>query len=365
MNEITMSDAVEIVDPKLRALAQRVAKEMELAVEKVAANHKDNAKFPLPANANSTERVLASRFSQLPQVIKEVAATKAISRINAPKAVREGHFGDLTAVNLSNPASVDEQARALSFPTALKLPASHLQNLPELHGPVLMSHFDPVNRVETGGSRASAQALKKLELRVHNVKCIDETGGWLAERAGDDEIKLGGTTVDATGNTKNVAAFMVRNDFDDGEQKVYSPAKQFTEFNLTEGNTFPKSYFVTLVLAEVDMGGISEFLNKLLGIVKEKVKNALIAAGVSLGGVIGGPLGAAIGAMVGYVVDRVFESFKAIWDDDVFKPVTVSVNIPSATTLFPGGRMDSPEAMVNFSGHDGKYQLIYDWRVMA
>ena len=75
---------------------------------------------------------------------------------------------------------------------------------------------------------------------------------------------MGGTTVDETGDTKKVPQFTVRNDFDDGEQKVYSPPKQFTWFSLTEGATWPKSYFVTLVLAEVDMGGLAEFLNQLL-----------------------------------------------------------------------------------------------------
>ncbi|MBD0378348.1 MAG: hypothetical protein ICV51_22305, partial [Flavisolibacter sp.] len=50
MKQITMSDSVEIVDPKLRALVQRIVKKIELATDKVAANSQDPKKFPLSPN---------------------------------------------------------------------------------------------------------------------------------------------------------------------------------------------------------------------------------------------------------------------------------------------------------------------------
>lgn len=100
-------------------------------------------------------------------------------------------------------------------------------------------------------------------------------------------------TVDETGDTKKVSEVMVHDDFDDGEQKVYSPPKRFTMFSLQEGgNVWPKSYFVTLVLAEKDMGGLADYLNRVLDAVKSEVASAL---GAAIGGVIGssgGPLAA-------------------------------------------------------------------------
>jgi hypothetical protein len=122
---------------------------------------------------------------------------------------------------------------------------------------------------------------------------------------------------------------------------------------------------VTLVLAEVDMGGLPDFLNQLLNWVKAKVTAALAAA---LGGAIGasgGPVGAIIGAAVGVVVGLVFDLFKSIWEDDIFKPATVSVNIPSLNARWAGGKTDSPEGVITYTGHGGKYQVVYDWRLFA
>jgi hypothetical protein len=98
--------------------------------------------------------------------------------------------------------------------------------------------------------------------------------------------------------------------------------------------------------------------------VKGKVITALTTA---IGGLIGtslGPLGSLIGAAVGAAVGLVFELFKSIWEDDVFKPVTASVNIPSLTARWDG-KTDSPEGVATFTGHGGKYQVVYDWRLLA
>jgi hypothetical protein len=71
----------------------------------------------------------------------------------------------------------------------------------------------------------------KLERRIQKVHCVDETN---PEFWGDDEIALGGESVDESGDVKKISPFTVRNDFDDNEQRVYTPPKRFTEFNLRE-----------------------------------------------------------------------------------------------------------------------------------
>lgn len=359
MAEITMSNEVEIADPKLRAIVVRVAREAQLAIEKVAANHKQKATFPIATNPKSIEQILSSRFQVLPSVTKDIAATKALHNINVPAAVRTARFGDLAKVDLTKATSVDEQSQALPFPAALKFPASHLKTLTNLHGQVMVQN--PI----TNGGMTPQQTTDKLELRIHRVKCLDETDGFLGSEAGDDEIDLGGSTVDESGDTKKVSAFRVGSDFDDGEQKTYSPVKRFTWFNMNEGTAFPKSYFVTLVMAEADMGGLPDFLNQLLTWVKSKVTAALAAAIGGAIGASGGPIGAIIGAAVGAVVGLVFDLFKSIWEDDIFKPATVSVNIPSLNARWPGGKTDSPEGVITYTGHGGKYQLTYDWRMFA
>lgn len=76
---------------------------------------------------------------------------------------------------------------------------------------------------------------------------------------------------------KKVAKFNVGGGFDDGDTKNY-PAPNYKEFaNIDFGtdNIWPKYLNATLVLAEVDMGGLADFLTKLVNKVTEYVKNTL------------------------------------------------------------------------------------------
>jgi hypothetical protein len=353
MAEITMSEVTELTDPKIRKIALRIAKEAELAIEKVAANHTQAAKFPIASNAESFETTLKTRFETLPQSTKQAASIKAVARVQTPPVVRTRHFGDLAGVDLSSDTSIDEQVKAIALPAPLKFSATELSAFTK------RQDGTPAASV----AEAAQPTTNKLELRIHKVKCVDETNGFLGSEAGDDEIDLAGSTVDETGDVKKVAAFRVGSNFDDGEQKSYSPPKRFTTFSLTEGNAFPKSYFVTLVLSEADMGGLPAFMDKLVGLVKEKVKASLIAAGVAIGS-SGGPVGALIGAAVGFIVDRIFALLAQIWNDDIFTPRTLRVNIPSLSARW-GGKTDSPEGTLTYSGHGGTYQLTYDWRLFA
>ena len=140
---------------------------------------------------------------------------------------------------------------------------------------------------------AAAQRLTKLELRIHKVRCDDETNGFLGSEAGSDEIDLGGTTVDESGDTHKVSPFRVASFGSDGDQKVFSPPRRFTFFNLTEGTDFPKGYVATLVLAEIDSGGFNDFLKKLMEKVRERVIAYLTAAIGGAIGASGGPIGVA------------------------------------------------------------------------
>ena len=77
------------------------------------------------------------------------------------------------------------------------------------------------------------------------------------------------------------------------------------------------------------------------------------------------PIDVVIREVVIYVVKKVFDLFKVIWQDDVFKPFTVETTIPSLTGRWRAGRTDSPERVVTFAGHGGRYQLVYDWRMFS
>jgi hypothetical protein len=356
--EITVVEVQDLADAKMRKIMMRVVKEMEVAVEKTVAHHAEPANFPLPDDPNSVEQVLSARFTRLNPAQKQFAKTKMLSRTKASKESRKKILGDLAEVDLRSKSPVAEQVDRLAFPPALKTSLQSIKNMTQIHGQIVS--VKPAGLVPQ-------QTTDNLEFRIHRVKCVDETGkdfNPFGDEFGSDEISLAGTSVDENGDTKKVSEFKVGN-FDDGDVKSFSPPRRFTFFNLREGTQFPKSYFVTLVLAEKDEGGLSDFVNKLLEKIKERVIAYLAAA---LGGAIGasgGPVGALIGAAVGFIVGKVFEFIKSVFADDIFPPKTISVAIPSLTHRFAGGRTDSPEIVTRFVGHDGTYDITSDWRLFA
>jgi len=351
-----MAEVTELADPKLRKIAMRVVKEMELTVQKIVAHKAEPANFPLPQDPDSVEQILQSRFQRLKPEQQQLAVAKIMPRIKATTAARSRGFGELAKVNLGSATPVAKQVADLPLPQDLKISLADLQKLTDLHGQIV--------QVSPGGL-VLQQTTDKLEFRIHKVKCVDETGKGRFGELGEDEISLGGTTVDESGDTKKVSEFKV-GDFDDGDVKNFSPPRRFTLFSLREGTAFPKSYFVTLVLAEKDLsGGLADFLGRLLEKVKERVIAALAALIGATVGASGGPIGAAIGAVVGFVVGKVFEFLKSVFADDIFPPKTISVSVPSLTHRFTGGKTDSPEAIARFVGHNGTYDITYDWRLVA
>ncbi|NGO75854.1 hypothetical protein G6045_09240 [Streptomyces sp. YC504] len=335
---------------KIKAVTDRVVREMQLAAEKVACHHAEPTKYPMPTAKSAVEQLFAARFKSLPEGQRKKAADKVAAELKSP--ARAGRLGDLAKVDLRSPASVESQVKALPFPDKLKFPADELRRMP---GTSLTGAEETAAQT---GAQAVAE-LRQLELRIHKVQCLDETS-----ELGKDEIHLGGTSIDESGDTKKVSAFKVRS-FNTGDVQTYTPPKRFTFFSLTESTvTFPKSYFVTLVLAEVDWGGLADFLNGLLEKVKAKVVAAVAAA---IGGAIGspgGPVGIAIGIAVGYAVTQIFEFLKNLWGDEVFKPITVSTVIPSLTSRW-AGQDNSSDRSVEYAGHGGRYRLTYDWRMYS
>ena len=343
MADTTMFQVPEL-DPKLRKIAVRVARVAELAVEKVAANFAEPGKFPLAAE-KSLEQILASRFKTLRPDTKKAAAANAINRINAPAAVRARRFGDIASVDLTKATAVEAQVRALPFPAELKLPKDYLSTLTTLHGQVMDSNSP---------KSSPKQTTNKLEFRIHEVACLDETNGFLGSEAGDDEIDLGGFAVDETGEVSKINAFRVGSEFDDGEKRVYSPPQRFCWFDMTEGKAWPKSYFVTLVLAEADMGGLPSFLNDVVDWAKVQLAAYLAESGVGI-----------IAAAVVVVVGWIWDLFASIWEDDIFPLYTASAAVRSFDTRWPGDKTYSPLHAVNLGAHGGKYRIEYDWRKFA
>ena len=91
-------------------------------------------------------------------------------------------------------------------------------------------------------------------------------------------------------------------DFDNGDVKLYSPAKNLESFNILEaGNVFPKICTMVVCLMEHDHGSLSKWYDKLLDEVGKYVTEKLLALGFVVGSSLG-PLGAVVGAAIGEAV---------------------------------------------------------------
>ena len=273
-------------------------------------------------------------------------------------------------VNLKARVAVGDQVRAMPLPEALKLTGSDLKKITRAHVGVAAGADVALAGAGVGAALPGVigatvpRKLTKLEMRIHRVKCVDETGSGPFGNIGNDEIDLGGSGVDETGDVHLIPKFRAGSNFDSGEHIDFTPPRSFTTFDLREGTAFPKSYFVMLVLAEIDNGGLSSFITKLVQKVKEKVRDALIKAAGDLVGTSGGPIGILIGIVAGEVVNRVFDFIGRLWGDDVFPPVMTSVSIAALTARWPGGKTDSPQGVATFKWHGGHYRVAYDWRML-
>jgi hypothetical protein len=364
MEEITMSDSVEITDPKLRAIVNRVTRKIELAIEKVGANQQDPAKYPLATDPKSFEQIIASRFRRLSDEKKKNAVAKIMSRINASQTIRQAHYGDLAQVDLTKPESIEAQSKVLPFPDNLKISAEYLKGLTTIHGQVVLPTLTLLGAVPKSSGLVPQTTTDKLEFRIHNITCWDRTSDGFLGTEATDEIASGGLSIDETGDTKTVSDFLVQNFSYDGQQKAYSPPLRFTYFNLNEGTDFPKTYWINPALAEQDNGDFWDYLYNLTNSVKAEISAALAAAvGIAIGS-SGGPVGAIIGAVVGAAVGAAFNLFNTIISDEIWEGPTVSCTIPSLSARWSGNTY-SPQHIVTYSGYGGLYKMTYSWNLFS
>ncbi len=209
----------------------------------------------------------------------------------------------------------------------------------------------------------------KLNLRIHSVKCVDETNGSFVERFGNDEIYLGGFSIDAHANPRKINPFNVSSDFDDGDIKKYNPPRKFVTFDLGTNFSRPSNFSVGFLLAEKDNGGMNDALQKiyekLASEIQKKKTQALTTAGSggTATAIAALPLGLIWSVVKPYVYAYVKEKIIGWFGDDLFPLQDVTISILNANQTWNGSKV-SPIAMVEFRGNDGLYQLFYDWELV-
>lgn len=208
---------------------------------------------------------------------------------------------------------------------------------------------------------------QQISLRIHSVKCIDETNGAWAERFGNDEVWLGGYSIASNGDTQPIAPWEVYAHFDDDEIKVFEPPRVFHTFALAPVG-FPQEVGLGLVLVEKDNGGMTDAIKAIAKLASEQIKAALarppsarLPPGVA-GGVVLALLKWALGVAGPIIAEEVKRRIMRAYKDDVFQPQHVTLAVTGPNMRFSGSTT-SARGTLRFRDHDGIYELIYDWQV--
>jgi hypothetical protein len=355
MSEFIVSQNPEILDPELLALARHISHEMILTAEKVAAHIAEPDAFPIPEDAE-LETLLLERLRSLSAERQRNAGAKALQFFRGPAQVRAALVGDLADLDVSKASPVSELVRARPAPS-VRLTAQTLeQAFSRGPSPAQVPRKKPIQ---------PSNANEWLELRLHHVKCIDETDGFLGSEAGSDEINVGVVLMDAIQRTTKTPIYDLGSYASDGAERAYSPPLVLGGWDLRAGFYWPRTVTAVVYLCEVDNGGFPAWLQKVFEFAKSKVASAVTSAiGAAIGGLLGAGIGAVVGALVGWVVGELISALKTWWEDDVFPPATLTVNHVAENATF-GGQTTSHQFPLHFQGHGGEYRLTADLRITA
>jgi hypothetical protein len=241
-----------------------------LAIQKAVAHNTAPERYPI-GDPKSLEHAFLSYFETLPSDRKQRAAHAVTKLINAPMVERSRKYGPLSKVDFGVHTAIAEQARSIAFPEKLNINLHQLKKDFEFHGPGLIRG----TRGQTG--LRPQQSGNIVGLAITNIHC-DSVTGWFG--IADDEIYLGGVTVDTLGNVNQIVPFDFGS-FSSGTDRGVPGL--FASFEIETQHNWPKAYSVTFVLAERHSGGIYDFVYKLAEEAKGQVIQALTSAAAAGG----------------------------------------------------------------------------------
>lgn len=392
------------IDPDIALVARRAEHWIELAFDKAVAHTLDARRFPV--QRNSLEALLVERLKRLPTPNRRKGETRADmikGRGRRLKAAQQKWRADYTPSGQVRATSRHKMRRLAALTDSVELasarsiseqlPADYLlSGVPRLTQRMrpLAKPYDPASPASQAAydwlkelidaqsppGTAPAPSKTQLECVVESVTCLDETDGFVGSEAGADEIRLGGMKIGPDGRVKPVSSFKVLDFGQDGAKKSYSAPnyKRFADYTLKDAGAWPRVFIATFVLAEIDMGGLGEFLSLLVDQVKMRLAVEIAtavgaeaaAALIVVSGVVAAAIVVVLMFVVCVIVVAVFDFLKTVWEDDVFDPVTVILPIesPAAADVLDHVA-DNLWGILAFEGHGGLYQLRYSWRTRA
>lgn len=194
--------------------------------------------------------------------------------------------------------------------------------------------------------------IKTLMVRIHRVTCIDETGGSIAERVGNDEMYLCGYAIDNANNITPIRPVSIYGNFDDGDVKTFYNPLTFHQFTVDTTVAAPQNFGIVFILVERDRSDNYEIERRVNEAVSSARKN-IQATGTPI--VPGSPEQMSKWQYATTIVSRFFISIATAIADDFFPPVL-------RTSTITNGEMSDPYMeYFTVKAHDGTYKVEHDW----
>ncbi len=228
----------------------------------------------------------------------------------------------------------------------------------------------------------------KIALRIHRIVCVDETN----IESDSDTIALSaniieGEVIKHRKNDGSMSYIPYQNTFSkpivaigqgigDGWEMIPNPNPWyyhvFDLYGASGEEGLPKYRCCNFLLAEMDNGGFSEFVEKALKTITTIVTEAIaayvgkkLAEEIAKGffaSALGSLIGGAIGALAVYLLYEFIDLLIEWWKDDVFPPQSADITIFSYEPSLKINGIYSELKHCTFEGHGGTYRLEYSWQ---
>jgi hypothetical protein len=354
-------------DPVIKKFVDEVSDQMKVEIVQTLSAKKDPARYKMVAAPrikvdDQEEDSVGSVIKDMFEALDKPKQEEALSRIASPQVFTAKMRMDVASngIDLKSAKYAGEQIN----------PAARFAFANERYLKSLGSRVSALMaQTQSNGAAATGQPNKKLNFRLHVVKCVDETGpeGFWGERLGSDAIDIGGTSVSDKGVTKKIDPFRVSSNFDDGESVTYNPARVLRSFPLD--SNYPKTFSVLLAMAEKDRsGGFWSYINKLFDAVKTQVLSILkkIADKISqtLAKLFGGKLGQIISSIASMILSKIIDWLTGLFKnyDDIFEPQVVTIGLDKATATF-NGSLSTSQRSLTYRKFLGEYMVMYSWEL--
>jgi len=333
-SEIIAKELKELPDADLNEVADELTHMLVLAAQKVVANSVNPGKYPLPDDRNSFEQIISKRFKRFKPEKRRIIAERNLPAITQYWREFNQPF-DRFPADLSKKQSIQ-----------LQLKSTLNQKLKRIDWKRIATAFNFGEGEYVVGPHASEA--RGLEYQIRYVVCTQETN-----EPGTDSIDLGAIAIDVDATVEEIPAFRVGEFSQHHPNNVvaYNPLLSIARFDLGKGKDWPRTYFVTFILAEIDWGTFPDWLNTLCQEARKYAKEAIEAEYGSLAAMV-----------ANYVMGKFIEWLAIAWQDDVFQPITVECHLPSPSARFPGGSADNP-LVLKWSNHGGEYWLTLNLHI--